>query len=68
VRIAIASDEAGHEAKERLAAKLLSSGHVVADVAPPVQGRGCSDYAEHVALAVLTHDAERGIIISSRAV
>jgi RpiB/LacA/LacB family sugar-phosphate isomerase len=68
VRIVIASDEAGHEAKERLAAKLMHRGHEVADAAPVVQGHGRPDYAEHVALAVLRHDAERGIIISSRAV
>jgi RpiB/LacA/LacB family sugar-phosphate isomerase len=68
VQIAIASDEAGHEAKQRLAAKLITAGHDVTDAAPPVQGQGRTDYAEQVALSVLRHDAERGIIISSRAV
>ncbi len=68
MRIAIASDEAGHEAKERLAAKLIAAGHEVADSAPPMQEKSRSDYAEQVALAVLRHDAERGIIVSSRAV
>lgn len=68
MRIAIASDEAGQEAKERLVNKLSNSGHEVADSAPMVQGHGRSDYAEQVALAVLRHDAERGIIISSRGV
>ena len=68
MRIAIASDEAGHEAKERLAAKLIAAGHEVSDAAPPVQAKSRSDYAEQVALCVLRHDAERGIIVSSRAV
>jgi len=68
VRIAIASDEAGHEAKERLAARLAAAGHEVNDAAPPVQGQSRQDYAEQVALSVLRHDAERGIIVSSRGV
>ena len=68
MRIAIASDEAAQEAREQLTANLISNGHEVADVAPMVQGRSRPDYAEQVALAVLRHDAERGIIISSRAV
>jgi RpiB/LacA/LacB family sugar-phosphate isomerase len=68
VRIAMASDDAGHEAKERLAAKLLADGHNVADVAPPMQEQVRSDYAEQVALSVLRHDAERGIIVSNRGV
>jgi RpiB/LacA/LacB family sugar-phosphate isomerase len=66
VQIAIASDEAGREAKQRLAGRLLSAGHEVIDVAPAV-GQN-SDYAEQVALSVLRHDTERGIIISSRGV
>ncbi len=68
MRIAIASDEAGHEAKERLAAKLIAAGHEATDAAPLVQSQGRPDYAEQVALSVLRHDTERGILISSRAV
>ncbi len=68
MRIAIASDEAGNQAKERLTAKLIAKGHEVSDVAPAVQSQTRSDYAEQVALSVLRHDAERGVIISSRAV
>ena len=68
MRIAIAADEAGQEAKDRLAASLISAGHEVTDAAPTVQSQGRPDYAEQVALAVLRHDAERGIIVSSRAV
>jgi RpiB/LacA/LacB family sugar-phosphate isomerase len=68
MRIVIASDLSGHEAKDRLAQKLVSQGHQVTDAAPLVQGNVCSDYAEQVALAVLRRDVERGIIVSSRAV
>jgi RpiB/LacA/LacB family sugar-phosphate isomerase len=68
VHIAIASDEAGHLAKENLAATLISQGHEVTDAAPSVHGTFPPEYAELVALAVLRHDAERGIIITNRAV
>jgi RpiB/LacA/LacB family sugar-phosphate isomerase len=68
VRIAIASDEAAQQAKEQLTAKLVASGHEVSDAAPMVQSQGRTDYAEQVALSVLRHDAERGIIVSSRGV
>jgi len=68
VRIAIASDEAAQQAKERLIAKLNADGHEVTDSAPMVQGQARVDYAEQVALSVLRHDAERGIIVSSRGV
>lgn len=67
MRIAIASDHAGHEAKERLATALASDGHEVFDAARQVNELR-SEYAEQVALSVLRHDAERGIIISSRGV
>jgi RpiB/LacA/LacB family sugar-phosphate isomerase len=68
VRIAIASDEAAQQAKEKLTGKLIADGHEVVDAAPMVQGQERSDYAEQVALCVLRHDAERGLIISSRGV
>ncbi len=68
MRIVIASDQAGHEAKQRLAAKLDAAGHVIVDAAPSIAAQERPDYAEQVALCVLRHDAERGIIISSRAV
>lgn len=68
MRIAIASDEAAQQAKERLTARLVSKGHEVLDSAPMVQGQARPDYAEQVALSVLRHDAERGIIVSSRGV
>ncbi len=68
MRIAIASDQAGHDAKEFLIRKLTADGHEVLEAAPHVQDKPRSDYAEQVALSVLRHDAERGIIVSSRAV
>ncbi len=68
MRIAIASDHAGQQVKERLAAKLAQDGHEVIDPAPALNGVGRADYAEQVALTVLRHDAERGIIVTSRGV
>src|SRR5271165_3120193 len=68
VRIAIASDQAGHEAMERLAAKLSSDGCEVVYPASSLGALGRTDYAEQVALAVLRNDADRGIILTSRAV
>jgi RpiB/LacA/LacB family sugar-phosphate isomerase len=68
VRIAIASDHPGKDAKERLIAKLAADGHETFDAAPLVQDQARSDYAEQVALSVLRHDAERGLIVSSRGV
>ena len=68
MRIAIASDQVGHESKQRLAAKLRAGGHSVTDAPLSIASRERSDYAEQVALCVLRHDAERGIIITSRAV
>ena len=68
MRIAIASDEAAQQAKGQLIAKLTANGHEVSDAAPMVQGKARTDYAEQVALSVLRHDAERGIILSSRGV
>ena len=68
MRIAIASDDAGQVAKERLTTKLLADEHEIFDVAPQVQEQTRSDYAEQVALSVLRHDAERGLIVSSRGV
>ena len=68
MRIAIASDQAGHETKQRLAARLTTTGHDVIDAAPLIASRERPDYAEQVALCVLRHDAERGIVITSRGV
>ena len=68
MRIAIASDQAGYEAKQRLAAKLTAMGHSVTDAVSSITSHERPDYAEQVALSVLRHDAERGIIITSRAV
>jgi len=68
VRIAIASDQAGHEAKQHLSARLSAAGYGVVDAAPSITSRERPDYAEQVALCVLRHDAERGIIITCRAV
>ena len=68
MRIAIASDQAGHQVKQRLTARLNDAGYDIVDAAPSIASRERPDYAEQVALCVLRHDAERGIIITSRAV
>jgi len=68
VRIVIASDQAGHEVKQRLAAKLAAVGHGIVDAAPSITANQRPDYAEQVALCVLRHDSERGIIITNRGV
>jgi RpiB/LacA/LacB family sugar-phosphate isomerase len=68
VRIAIGSDQAGHGAKERIAAKLVEAGHEVMDATSAVQPHSSADYAEQVAMLVLRHNAERGIIVTSRVV
>lgn len=68
MRIVITSDQAGHEVTQRLAAKLAAAGYGVVDAAPSIAAQERPDYAAQVALCVLRHDAERGIIITSRAV
>ena len=68
VRIAIACDERAQTAKEQLVAKLAARGYEVQDAAPSVQNGERPDYAEQVALTVLRHDADRGIILTERAV
>ena len=68
VRIVISSDQAGHEVTQRLSARLAAAGYGVVDAAPSIAVKEHPDYAEQVALCVLRHDAERGIIITSRAV
>ncbi|MGZ3930672.1 MAG: RpiB/LacA/LacB family sugar-phosphate isomerase [Bacteroidia bacterium] len=68
MRIAIGSDQAGHAARERIAAKLVEAGHEVMDATSAIQPHSSADYAEQVAMLVLRHNAERGIIITSRVV
>ena len=64
MRIAVGSDHAGYELKERLASWLAESGHAVYDLgthsADPVD---YPDYAAAVAQAVLDGRADRGIIV-----
>ena len=68
MRIAIGADQAGHAAKEQIAAKLVEAGHEVTDATSAVQPRSSADYAEQVAMLVLRRHAERGIIVTSRVV
>ncbi len=68
MHIAIGSDHTGRAAKEQIAAKLIEAGHQVTDATEAVQPHGAADYAEQVAMLVLRHNAERGIIVTSRVV
>ena len=64
MRLALGSDHAGFELKNRLAAQLREAGHEVLDVGThdtsPVD---YPDFAEAVGTAVLRGQAERGILI-----
>ncbi len=64
MQIAIASDHAGFEEKERLVAYLTEAGHEVTDMGPADDGRvDYPDFAEKVARAVAAGSAERGILV-----
>jgi ribose 5-phosphate isomerase B len=64
MQIAIASDHAGYEQKQLLAAHLRSQGHQVADLGPADASRvDYPDFAEKVACAVATGGAERGVLV-----
>lgn len=64
MRIAVGSDHAGYDLKERLASWLAESGHAVYDLGThstdPVD---YPDYAAAVAQAVLDGRADRGIVV-----
>jgi RpiB/LacA/LacB family sugar-phosphate isomerase len=68
VRIAIASDEAGRETKHRVVTSLVTAGYDISEVEGRPLGGSAFEYAEQVALAVLRHDADRGIVLTSRGV
>lgn len=64
MRIAVGSDHAGYELKERLAVWLAESGHAVYDLgAHSTDPVDYPDYAAAVAQAVLDGRADRGIIV-----
>ena len=64
MRISIASDHAGFEQKQALAAYLAESGHEVADRGPADDGRvDYPDFAELVARDVAEGAAERGVLV-----
>jgi RpiB/LacA/LacB family sugar-phosphate isomerase len=64
MRIAVASDHAGVDRKWEVAAALLAEGHEVndlgTDTTAPVD---YPDYAERIALAVVTGAVERGVLL-----
>lgn len=64
MRISIASDHAGFEQKQLLAAHLRDAGHEVADLGPDSDDRvDYPDFARAVALSVADGEAERGILV-----
>jgi len=69
MRIAVGSDHAGFEYKERIAAELESEGHEVLDLG--TDGPAPVDYpdvARAVAEAVRSGDADRGVLVCGSAV
>ena len=64
MKIAIASDHAGIEAKAFVSAELAKAGHLVADLGPAdAKSVDYPDYALKVSRAVAAGEAERGILI-----
>ncbi len=64
MRVAIASDHAGFEQKERLRTHLESEGHEVSDLGTfNEESVDYPDYALAVARAVSTGEAERGVLV-----
>jgi ribose 5-phosphate isomerase B len=64
MRIALAADHAGFDLKQRLAGHLRESGHQVDDLGThDRQSTDYPDYAERVAHAVASGDAERGVLV-----
>lgn len=64
MRISIASDHAGFEQKEALAAYLVSAGHEVHDLGPFSDDRvDYPDYAQLVAESIIDGEAERGVLV-----
>lgn len=68
MRIAIGCDQTGAVLKEDIVSPLTADGHELVDPASSFEQQGRADFAEQVALAVLRHDAERGIILTDRGV
>jgi len=64
MNVAIASDHAGVELKTRLLADLAAAGHTATDLGThSTEPVDYPDYAEKIGAAVLSGDAERGILI-----
>lgn len=63
MRVAIGSDHAGFEQKQRMVGYLKDSGHEVIDCGPQDDGRvDYPDFALKVALLVAKGEAERGVL------
>ena len=68
MRIAIASDHPGQDARERLAEKLTADGHEIVGASPRDRSNIAPSYANKWRFQFCGTDAERGIIVSSRGV
>ncbi len=65
MRVAIGSDHAGFDQKERLKAHLAQEGHEVVDVGTTSAAESVDypDFAEKVAHSVAVGDTERGVLV-----
>jgi ribose 5-phosphate isomerase B len=64
MRIAVGSDHAGYELKERVKAELAGAGHDVVDVGTDsAESADYPAYAEPAARLVATGEAERGVLV-----
>ncbi len=65
MRVAFAADHAGWPLRERILAELLAAGHEIVDAGSPVMvpGDDYPDAALAVARAIVTGEAERGVLV-----
>jgi len=69
MRVVLGSDHAGFEMKQAMLNYVQGLGHDVVDVgAHNASASDYPDYAEALALTILNHQAERGILICGRGV
>jgi RpiB/LacA/LacB family sugar-phosphate isomerase len=64
MRVVLGSDHAGFEMKQKIVARVQSLGHQVLDVgAHDSSPTDYPDYAEALGMAIINHQADRGIMI-----
>lgn len=63
-KLALSSDHAGFELKQKIKIELQNQGHTVQDLGPSDDSRvDYPDFAEKVAAAVASGDCERGVLV-----